>query len=176
MKGGFAKPSAPKNETMVKIILQTKIQAPRERVFDLARSIDLHKASTSKTNEEAIEGRVSGLIGLNETVTWRAKHFGIYQKLKVQIVEYDRPKMFKDVMLKGTFKSMHHTHSFEEENDFTIMNDVFEFESPLGFLGKIAEVLFLKKYMKNFLAKKNQTLKEVAESNQWKTLLNENLD
>jgi len=65
LKGGFAKPSAPKNETMVKIIHQTKIQAPRERVFDLARSIDLHKASTSKTNEKAIEGRVSELIELN---------------------------------------------------------------------------------------------------------------
>ena len=159
---------------MSKIILQTKIKAPIGRVFDLARSIDLHKASTAKTNEEAIAGKTSGLIELNETVTWRAKHFGIYQKLTVKIVEFDKPNKFKDIMLKGAFKSMNHTHSFKEENDLTIMNDIFEFESPLGVLGKIANNLFLKKYMTNFLVSKNKVLKEVAESDKWKILLNEN--
>ena len=156
---------------MAKIILQTKVQAPVFRVFDLARSIDLHKASASKTNEEAIAGKTSGLIELNETVTWRARHFGVYQKLKVKIIEFDRPNMFKDIMLKGTFKSMSHTHTFEEKNNVTIMYDTFEFESPFGGLGKIANYLFLKKYMTNFLVTKNQVLKNVAESDNWDSFL-----
>ena len=67
---------------MPKINLTTTIDAPIERVFDLARSIDLHKLSTKKTNEEAVNGKTSGLIELGETVTWRAKHFNVYQKLK----------------------------------------------------------------------------------------------
>jgi len=66
---------------MPKIELKTEIKAEKEIVFDLSRSIDLHKISIEHTNEEAIAGRTSGLIGMNETVTWRAKHFGIYQKL-----------------------------------------------------------------------------------------------
>ena len=156
---------------MAKIILQTKVQAPVFRVFDLARSIDLHKASASKTNEEAIAGKTSGLIELNETVTWRARHFGVYQKLKVKIIEFDRPNMFKDIMLKGTFKSMSHTHTFEEKDDVTIMYDTFEFESPFGGLGKIANYLFLKKHMTNFLVTKNQVLKNVAESDNWDSFL-----
>ena len=156
---------------MAKIILQTEVQAPIERVFDLARNIDLHKASASKTNEEAIAGKTSGLIELNETVTWRARHFGVYQKLKVKIIEFDRPYMFKDIMLKGTFKSMSHSHTFEEKDDVTIMYDTFEFESPLGLLGKIVNHFFLKKYMTNFLVAKNQVLKNVAESDNWDSLL-----
>ena len=156
---------------MAKIILQTEVQAPIERVFDLARNIDLHKASASKTNEEAIAGKTSGLIELNETVTWRARHFGVYQKLTVKIVELDRPNMFKDIMLKGTFKSMSHTHIFEEKDDVTIMHDTFEFESPLGLLGKIANHLFLKRYMTTFLVTKNQVLKHVAESDSWDSFL-----
>ena len=69
---------------MTLIKLETNINAPIERVFDLARSIDLHKISTAHTNEQAIAGKTSGLIGMDESVIWRAKHFGIYQNLLLQ--------------------------------------------------------------------------------------------
>jgi hypothetical protein len=62
---------------MPKIELFTEINAPIEKVLDLARSIDLHMESTKKTGEMAIAGKTSGLIGFGETVTWRALHFGI---------------------------------------------------------------------------------------------------
>jgi hypothetical protein len=93
---------------MAIIKTETVINASIELVFDLSRSIDLHKLSTKGTNEEAIAGVTTGLIGLDEIVTWRAKHLGISQKLTVQIVQYDRPHSFSDKMLKGVFASMHH--------------------------------------------------------------------
>jgi ligand-binding SRPBCC domain-containing protein len=157
---------------VAKIVVKTIINAPIDRVFDLARSIDLHKSSTSGTNEEAIAGKTSGLVELNDTVTWRAKHFGIYQELTVKIIKLEKPLMFHDVMQKGTFKSMAHTHSFKQENGYTLMTDNFVFTSPLGFLGTIAEVIFLKSYMKKFLMNKNKELKRVAESDDWKAVLN----
>ena len=55
---------------MTLIKLETFVNEPRERVFDLARSIDLHKVSTLGTNEEAIAGRTSALIELGGMVTW----------------------------------------------------------------------------------------------------------
>ena len=158
---------------MATIRLETYIEAPIERVFDLSRSIDLHKLSTESTNEKAIAGKTSGLIGLGETVTWRAKHLGFYQNLTVQIVEYERPVMFADKMLKGAFASMHHIHQFETVENGTKMRDVFEFSSPFGILGKLVNSLFLKQYMTRFLIMRNQTLKEIAESEKWKTLINE---
>ena len=157
---------------MTKIKLQTRINAPIERVFDLARSIDLHKSSTTGTKEEAIAGRTSGLLELGETVTWRAKHFGIYQQLTVRLTELDQPILFADIMLEGTFKSMKHCHKFEFVAGETIMHDEFEFVSPLGFLGQIADALFLKSYMTKFLKNKNNELKIVAESDRWKEVLN----
>ncbi len=63
------------------IQLTTEIKAPIEICFDLARSIDLHKLSTKHTHEEAVAGITSGLIGLGETVTWRAKHFTLSTKI-----------------------------------------------------------------------------------------------
>jgi ligand-binding SRPBCC domain-containing protein len=157
---------------MVRIQLQTIIKAPIERVFDLARSIDLHKLTTKGTNEEAIAGKTKGLIELGETVTWRAKHLGIYQKLTVKVIDFEKPFMFEDKMLKGAFKSMRHVHQFEAKGNETIMKDDFLVESPFGLLGSVVEVLFLKVYMTRFLIARNKGLKRIAEGNAWKELIN----
>lgn len=156
---------------MAIILLTTEINAPILSCFNLSRSINLHTASVSGTHEKAIGGRTSGLIELNETVTWRAKHFGIYQKLTVKITEFNSPNYFKDVMLKGAFKRMEHKHLFEEKGNKTLMRDEFEFEAPFGLLGKIVENLFLKTYLRQFLEERNKLIKSVAESDEWRNFL-----
>jgi ligand-binding SRPBCC domain-containing protein len=153
------------------IKLTTKIYAPIERVFDLSRSIDLHRDSNKITEETAIAGVTSGLIAKGETVTWKAKHFGIIQTLTSEITEVDFPFLFEDKMVRGAFKSIRHKHLFEEVDGATVMNDVFEFESPLGILGKLFNILVLTKHMKTFLLLRNKKLKEVAESEEWKNYL-----
>ncbi len=156
---------------MPKIKLKTEIKAKKEIVFDLSRSIDLHKTSTEHTNEEAVDGKTSGLIGAGEWVTWRAKHFGLYRNLTSKITEYNRSDSFTDEMVKGAFKSFRHEHHFKEMNNGTLMTDYFNYESPFGVLGKFADMLFLKAYMKRLLEKRNLTIKEFAESDKWKEVL-----
>jgi ligand-binding SRPBCC domain-containing protein len=153
------------------ITLETVIEAPIERCFDLSRSIDLHKISTDHTNEEAIAGTTSGLIGLDEFVTWRAKHLGINQKLTTRITEFKTPTFFVDEMTKGAFKSFRHEHHFHFQNGRTIMTDKFDFTSPLGPLGIIANRLFLTAYMTDLLVKRNSIIKQFAESDRWKDVL-----
>ena len=148
---------------MPKIILNTTINAPREIVFDLARSIDFHKESAKQTKEEAIAGKTSGLIELGESVTWRAKHFGIWLELESKITKFDSPNYFVDEMQKGSFKSFKHEHIFEIKGDKTVMTDIFDYKSPLGFLGKLADMFFLKKYMTKFLSTGNTILKDYIE-------------
>ena len=63
---------------MPTIYLSTFIRATPTTTFDLSRSIDLHQISTKQTQEKVIAGRMSGLIELGESVTWRAKHFGFF--------------------------------------------------------------------------------------------------
>ena len=150
------------------IRIETYIRAARLVAFDLSRSIDLHTLSTTQTNEEAIAGVTSGLIGLGDSVTWRAKHFGIYQNLTSKITAFDSPSYFVDEMVKGAFKRFKHEHIFEEQDGGTLMVDVFDYKSPLGFLGRIAEALFLEKYMTRLLTKRNEMIKEFAESEKWK--------
>ncbi len=154
------------------IKLETTINAPIERVFDLARSIDLHTKSTSKSGEEAIAGRTSGLINLGETVTWRATHFGVRQTLTSKITAFQRPAHFRDSMQRGTFKRIDHDHFFEKnETGETLMRDSFDYDAPLRILGKIADRLFLEKYMTRFLIERNRMIKEIAESEKWQKYL-----
>jgi ligand-binding SRPBCC domain-containing protein len=159
---------------MPTIELITEINAPIERCFLLSLSVDLHQRSTSKTNEKAIAGVTSGLMKLNDTVTWRAKHFGVYQNLTTKISDYEYPRYFVDEMVKGAFKKIYHQHIFLYKDGRTEMKDIFTFQAPLGILGNIFSKLVLKNYMRRFLKIRNQTIKEVAEGDGWEKLLSGN--
>ena len=149
----------------------TEIKAPMQRCFDLSRSIDLHQLSTHQTKERAIAERISGLIELDEIVTWEATHLGVKQKLTSKITAFNYPSHFRDDQIKGAFKKFTHDHYFEQIEYTTIMKDVFYFETPLGILGKLFNWWFLKRYMEIFLKKRNDFVKDIAEGDAWKQIL-----
>jgi ligand-binding SRPBCC domain-containing protein len=156
---------------MSKIHLTTFIAAPIERVFNLSRSINLHKISTAKTKEDAIAGVTTGLINLDETVTWQAKHLFKTRQHTSKITAMETPVSFVDEMIKGDFKNFRHQHFFKTVDNGTIMIDILEFESPYGTIGKIFNAVYLKKYLEKFLIKRNAVIKEYAETTKWKAIL-----
>jgi ligand-binding SRPBCC domain-containing protein len=156
---------------MPKIHLTTFIAAPAERVFDLSRSINLHQISTTATNEKAIDGITTGLIKKEETVTWRARHLFKTRLFTSKITAMLSPVSFTDEMIKGDFKSFQHEHHFKTAENGTLMIDLVNFETPYGFIGEIANRLFLKAYIEKVLVKRNAVIKDYAETQKWKTIL-----
>lgn len=150
---------------MTRLILHTFINASPEQCFDLSRDAEVHLLSTRHTNERVVEGRASGLFELGDNVTWEAVHLGVKQKLSSKITKFDPPLFFEDTMQKGAFASMRHEHHFEETNDGTLMTDIFEYEVPLGWLGKIFNQVYLRRYMTQLLTSRNTCIKELAEKN-----------
>ncbi|MDQ2867923.1 MAG: SRPBCC family protein [Verrucomicrobiota bacterium] len=151
--------------------LESNIRAPIARVFDLSRSIDLHVVSTAKTGERAIAGVTSGLIGLHQQVTWRARHFGVWQTFTSKITQFERPFYFRDTMVRGIFARFAHDHRFFETASGTSMRDTLDFKAPLGFLGRIAEVCVLENYLRRLLRHRNEVIQVAAESEQWRDFL-----
>ncbi len=149
---------------MPTIRLETYIHAPPERCFDLSLDVDLHAKSQACAHERPIAGVLAGGMRLGDTVTWEAVHFGIKQHLTSQITAYERPSRFTDEMVAGIFQELHHTHDFVPQPHGTLMIDVFTFRAPLGILGRLAETLFLTRYMTDLLLTRNRYLKQVAES------------
>lgn len=149
---------------MPTIRLETPIHAPPERCFDLSISVDAHAQSQAGAHERPIAGVLAGEMRLGDTVTWEAVHFGVKQHLTSQITAYDRPSSFTDELVAGIFEQLHHVHSFVAQPYGTLMIDVFTFRAPLGVLGRLAEIMFLTRYMRGLLVARNRYLKQAAES------------
>jgi ligand-binding SRPBCC domain-containing protein len=144
--------------------LETRIEAPVERVFDLARDIGLHERSMAATGERAVAGRRDGLIGLGETVTWRARHFGLWWSLTSRITVCEPPTRFEDEQASGPFRSFRHRHHFRADAGGTIMTDDWEHTAPFGPVGRLVDRLVLRRYMRHLLEIRNAELKLEAEA------------
>jgi ligand-binding SRPBCC domain-containing protein len=146
------------------IVVRTRVAAPPSRCFDLARDVNAHERSTAASGERAVGGVTSGLLGPGDEVTWEATHFGVRQRLTSRITEFDPPKRFVDEMVRGAFRSFRHEHQFNEIDGGTEVVDIFDYTAPLGPLGRLADILFLSRYMTRLLRDRNAYLKRAAES------------
>jgi ligand-binding SRPBCC domain-containing protein len=161
-------------ERVVKLEERTVIQAPVERCFDLARSVEVHLAGNVHCGEAATAaaGVTSGLLSPGERVTWRARHLYIRHCLTTEITAMERPSYFQDTMLRGIFRSMQHDHFFRMLSaEATEMHDVFRFAAPLPLLGRLAELAWLGQYMQTLLRERNAVLKHIAELAEWRRFL-----
>ena len=66
--------------------------------------------------------------------------------------------------VRGAFRRFRHEHHFLAVEGGTEMLDTFDYTSPLGLLGRLADVLFLRQYMSRLLRQRNAYLKREAES------------
>jgi ligand-binding SRPBCC domain-containing protein len=147
------------------IRLDTVIAAPIGDCFDLSLSVDAHTTSMSASRERAIRGATRGIMRLGDTVTWRARHFGIPFRMTSAITEYEYPSRFVDEQQHGPFQRWRHEHRFTAlANGETQMTDLVQFRSPLGPLGSVADRLVLDRYLPHLLGQRNAWLKAILEA------------
>jgi uncharacterized protein (UPF0548 family)/ligand-binding SRPBCC domain-containing protein len=108
------------------------------------------------TGERAIGGVTSGSIGLGETVTWRARHFGIWFTMTSRITSLERPTGFVDEQVRGPFRSFHHEHLFTRDGETTVMVDRVSIASPV--FGRLAERIVLVPYLRRLIQRRNHHL------------------
>lgn len=157
---------------MIRLEERAVIQAPVERCFDLARSVEVHLEGNIHYGEAATAGTAAGLLDLGAQVTWRAKHFGVWHELTSRITAMDRPSYFQDVMLQGPFRSLRHDHRFRSlASGATEMTDVMLVEAPFGALGRLVEIAVLRRYMRSLLRERIAVIRRIAESLEWRRYL-----
>lgn len=93
-----------------------------------------------------------------DTVTWRARHFGIPWRMTSRISEYEHPTRFVDEQVSGPFRFWWHEHRFEPTSTGTVMIDVVNFSSPMGLAGRLVDRLILVQYMTELLTARNRWL------------------
>jgi len=147
---------------MPSIKLQTSIRASADRCCRLSLDAEIHIGSMAHTEEKAVAGRKTGLFELGDTVTWEARHLGFTQRMEVRITVLSFPAHFRDEMIRGAFKLMRHDHYFEEEGGITQMTDHLYYEMPYGIIGWILDRLYLRRYMRGLLQRRNAFIKQQA--------------
>lgn len=146
----------------VTFTVETDLDAPVERVFDLCLDVGSHLASMARSGERAIDGRTDGVLELGDQVTWRAWHFGLPWTMTIRITELDRPHRFVDEQVAGPFASFAHHHAFARRGDGTRMTDTVTFVAPFGTVGRIAEHLVLGRRLRALIVERNRYLQQVA--------------
>jgi ligand-binding SRPBCC domain-containing protein len=129
----------------------TRSDRTAKDMFDLARDIDVHQESQAAAGEKATAGVIDGLIGPNQEVTWKARHFGIPFSLTSRVTEFESPRRFVDEQTRGPFRSFRHEHIFEADGAGSVMIDRVSFSAPFGVLGLLVERLVLAQYMRRLV-------------------------
>ena len=146
------------------IVIETTIHAPLELCFDLARDVDAHAESAAFSSERIVEpGRTKGLLEQGDLIAFEGRHFGIRYRFAARIVELNRPVRFVDEMVHGALKRLRHIHEFEWIGNATVMRDIIEWQAPFGFIGRLADTLFLRRHIAWFVSTKQRALKQIAE-------------
>jgi len=146
---------------MPEIVQRTMVRAPLDEVFEMSLDLDVERVAGKRFKVRAVEGagRTAGRIELDEKVQWRLRLFGVRITHTSHIIELDRPKRFVDQMSAGAFAEFRHEHSYETEGpNMTIMTDRMAWRSPYGLFGRIADVLFVRRTLRQLLADRNSEI------------------
>ncbi|MGW0661190.1 SRPBCC family protein [Streptodolium elevatio] len=148
---------------MARFVLVTHIKAEPRSVFEASLDVGVHTASMADACEEAVAGVTDRGLILGDTVTWRARHFGVWWRMTAEITAYEPPGFFVDEQRCGPFRSWRHEHHFVADGDATIMRDTVEFAAPFGPVGRLAEAVVLRRYMARLISNRNRHLKQTLE-------------
>ena len=151
---------------------EIEIHAPIERVFDLARSVNLHVKSVENVQEEIVGEIKRGLVQLGDEITWHGRYLGFMHTVTFRITAWNPPWYFCNSLVKGLFLKMDHHYSFHAAGDVTVMSDVLNYVMPYGFMGQIFDSFLMRPHLRHFLAERARFLKTVAEGDEWQRYLN----
>ena len=148
---------------MTQLEVRTPIAAPPEVCFDLARDVGFHAESLAHTGERVTDRPAHDLLRLGDEVEFEGRHLGVRQRLRARIESFDRPRHFRDVMVRGAFRSFAHDHEFAPSAGGTVMTDRLTFAAPLWPLGVVVERVVLTPYLRRLISGRGQEIKAAAE-------------
>jgi len=97
-------------------------------------------------------------------IDYQIKLFGLPLKWRTRIEEFDPPKRFVDVQLRGPYKLWHHTHEFLETGGGTLMTDRVRYQLAFGPLGSLAHILWVRRTLARIFDHRRQTIERLLGS------------
>ena len=86
---------------------------------------------------------------------------GIRMLWVTEITQVREKEFFVDEQRAGPYSMWHHEHHLKPADGGVLMTDIVSYRPPLGFLGKLANRLFIKKQLNNIFNYRNHELTKV---------------
>jgi ligand-binding SRPBCC domain-containing protein len=93
-------------------------------------------------------------------IDYRIRLLGLPMRWRTRIDEFDPPRRFVDVQLRGPYRMWHHTHEFHEVEGGTLMIDLVRYQMPLGPLGRLVHLLLVRRLLDQIFDYRRRTLAE----------------
>src|SRR4051812_48474138 len=142
---------------MPELVVETFINAPVERCYELIRDPRLH--GSTKVHRDPADGNAPVL---GETIRFETSFLGFQQILIVRCIELIPPRRFVDAMIRGRFGLFAHVHEFDQQGDGTLLRDTLIWEARGLFDAAMDEIL-IKRRLTDVVNERNRRLKEIAE-------------
>ena len=94
-------------------------------------------------------------------IEYELRLYGILLRWKTLIEEFTPMSSFVDVQLTGPYRRWRHRHEFEDAPGGTEMHDRVEYEMPLGPIGAVMRLLFVRRSLEKIFDYRNKTITNI---------------
>jgi hypothetical protein len=96
-------------------------------------------------------------------IDYKIRLFGVPMRWRTRIARFEPDELFVDEQIRGPYALWHHTHTFEETPEGTLMRDIVKYRLPLGWLGDVAHALFVRATLKRIFRYRRDALADCLE-------------
>jgi ligand-binding SRPBCC domain-containing protein len=101
-------------------------------------------------------------FGPGAVIEYELRLHGIPFRWKTLIEVVDPPRRFVDSQLRGPYRRWLHIHSFRSApGGGTIVEDLIEYEMPLGPLGRLARALFVRRSLERIFDHRREAIARI---------------
>ena len=97
-------------------------------------------------------------------IDYRIRLFGIPMRWRTRIERFEPDDAFVDNQIRGPYALWHHTHTFEDTAEGTLMRDIVLYRLPLGPLGALAHWMFVRRTLEIIFNYRRDALDDALEA------------
>ncbi|HCY45878.1 MAG TPA: hypothetical protein DHU89_04285 [Flavobacteriales bacterium] len=146
---------------------EQKIHTTVDEIWDFVSSPgNLKEITPDYMGFEITTGHTSDVMYPGMIISYKVSPIlGIKMPWVTEITHVSEKDYFVDEQRKGPYKIWHHEHKIIQTDDGVIMTDLITYEPPFGFLGGIANKLFIKKQLNAIFEYRKKVIDEKYNKN-----------
>ena len=170
---------------MVELVAAVTVAAPAGRCFDVTRSIEAHRDSSTLIGGRPVAGRTAGLSGVGDETTWSAAPLGAWSgrvglrfRVRVRTLEATPPHeaagvpgVFRETRVAGLPRPFGHLYTVTPTPGGTVVEDRFTVGLPWWLGGRVVTSLLVRPLLGRVQRRRMGWVKGVCEGEGWRNYL-----